>query len=321
MTGGAGYIGAHVVRLLQSSPEKPVVVDDLSNGDESRIPGVPIIQMDISNSSCVEPLADLMKANRVNAVIHFAAKKRVDESIQRPAWYYEQNVGGLLHLLAAMDIAGVKKMVFSSSAAVYGETEDQPVTEDSPVQPINPYGRTKLIGEWILTDKAAAGNFACASLRYFNVAGCTSPELGDRAVLNLVPMVFEKIDVAQPPLIFGDDYPTADGTCIRDYIHVQDLAEAHVQALSYVRKLDHGANAIFNIGTGTGTSVREMIRVIREVSQVQVDPVTVPRREGDPANVTADVRKSKEVLGWESQFTVKDMISSAWESHEFLRNE
>ena len=203
-------------------------------------------------------------------------------------------------MLLAMADAKVDQLVFSSSAAVYGDAAGEPLPETSQTVPVSPYGETKLVGEWLVADGARSQGLKAMSLRYFNVAGAGSPELGDPAVLNLVPMVFERLDAGESPRIFGDDYPTDDGTCIRDYIHVADLAVAHVAALDALAAQTDAGHRVYNVGTGAGTSVREMVDLILEVSGSSLTPEVLPRRPGDPASVTADPRKINEELGWKA---------------------
>ncbi len=314
VTGGAGYIGSHVVRLLVQRGDEVVVVDDLSNGDVARIGDLPLVRLDLADPSTIPALADAMRDHRVEAVIHFAARKRVDESVARPAWYYGQNVGSLANLLEAMEGAGVHRLVFSSSAAVYGATEGSAIDEDHATLPINPYGATKLIGEQLVESATAAFPLRATSLRYFNVAGAGWPELGDTAVLNLVPMVFERIDAGTSPLIFGDDYPTADGTCVRDFVHVLDLAEAHLAMLGHLDASEPGHVAV-NVGTGTGSSVREVIEAIVRVAGADLEPEVRDRRAGDPPAVVADPGRIRELTGWSARLGLQDIVESAWASH------
>lgn len=315
VTGGAGYIGAHVVQMLRARNEQVVIVDDLSNGIADRVPGVPLLRSDLASAEHTQDLVGFMDDHSVDAVIHFAAKKQVGESVSLPAWYYQQNIAGLANLLIAMRAASLRDIVFSSSAAVYGETDVDLITEDYRTAPVNPYGETKLIGEQLLANEANAGNVSAISLRYFNVAGAASPELGDRAALNLVPMVFEKLDEDRAPVIFGNDYATPDGTCIRDYIHVADLAEAHIAALDSLRTWSAPGHRPYNVGTGTGNSVAEIISLILEVSGLDYTPTIAPRRPGDPARIVADPSRASTELGWTAKLTVRDIIESAWASH------
>ena len=316
VTGGAGYIGAHVVRLLRQRSEKVVVVDDLITGDVRRLGGLSVSQLDLADPSSIEPVAQLMRDNAVSAVIHFAGRKQVAESVARPAWYFQQNVGSLANVVMAMEIAGVKELVFSSSAAVYGTTEGARISEEAVTSPVNPYGESKLVGEHLVEAATRSNSLRAASLRYFNVAGAGWPDLGDNAVLNLVPMVFDRLDQGERPLIFGDDYATADGTCVRDYIHVLDLAEAHLVALDSLHRAAAG-HAVFNVGTGLGTSVREMINAIIAVSDSSVEPEVRERRLGDPAWVVASPERIEKQLGWVASRGIEDIISSAWSARSY----
>lgn len=313
ITGGAGYIGSHVVRLLLNRGDNVVIVDDFSTGLKSRVPDVPVIEIDLADPASVAVLSEAFKEHQVEAVIHFAAKKRVDESVEKPLFYFQQNMNSLAHVLQAMQIADVHQIVFSSSAAVYGDV-DGVVSEDALLSPINPYGQTKLMGEWLVEDTANSSSIRGISLRYFNVAGCGWADLADTAVLNLVPMVFEKLDEDSQPLIFGSDYPTADGTCERDFIHVMDLADAHLAAVDGISGLNISHIAL-NVGTGKATSVKKMIDLIIEESGLNVTAKNVERRPGDPAAVVADASRIKQVLGWNSRYEVEDIVSSAWEAH------
>lgn len=318
VTGGAGYIGAHVVRVLRERGDDVLIVDDLVTGIAERNPGVELVEMDLAHSSSVDALASLLTKHSVDAVIHFAARKQVGESVAKPAWYYSENVGGLANVLLAMERAGVNRMIFSSSAAVYGDARGD-VSESAPRVPTSPYGETKLVCEWLIGTAVAAQGLDAISLRYFNVAGAGWPELGDRMALNLVPMVFERLDAQESPRIFGDDYDTPDGTCVRDYVHVMDLAEAHVaalDALTTAAAAAGGRHRVFNVGTGKGTSVREMIDVILRVSGAPHVAEVVARRPGDPAVVTAEVTAIAEHLGWRSSRTVVDIVESAWAAHQ-----
>jgi UDP-glucose 4-epimerase len=313
VTGGAGYIGAHVVAALRTGGESVVVVDDLSTGDRTRVAGVPLVEGSVLDQSLLERT---MREHEVTGVVHIAAKKSVDESVREPLFYYRENVEGLRRLLEAMTATGVGALVFSSSAAVYGAPDVDLVREDIDCRPVNPYGQTKLIGEHLLADVARATGLRYAALRYFNVAGAARPELADRGEANLVPMVFRRIVERRSPLIFGDDFPTPDGTCIRDFIHVADIASAH---MATARALAEGRlDALTaNVGRGEGVSVREMIAGIRDVTGTTgedwAEPTVVARRAGDPPRVVASAAAIREALGWTAQFGLRDMVASAWE--------
>jgi UDP-glucose 4-epimerase len=319
VTGGTGYIGSHVVKLLKDRGDHVVIVDDVLTGDRDRVPGTSIEELDLHSPTSVDRIVSLLREHEIDSVIHFAGRKQVLESVHRPAWYYQQNIGGLANLLLAMEIAQVAKLVFSSSAAVYGSTEGAAIAEDAPAVPINPYGETKLVGEQLIARACDAFELNAVSLRYFNVAGAGSPELGDRAVLNLVPMVFEKLDQGEAPVIFGDDYSTPDGSCIRDYIHVQDLAEAHTAVLDHLHNQGVVGHETFNVGSGTGTSVKEMVSTILSVAKSNIEPRVAPRREGDPAWVVASPDRIRSAVGWQSRLGLKEIVESAWRAHELHR--
>lgn len=315
VTGGCGYIGAHVVHSLREHGESVVVADDLSTGFPERIAPLAPVVMDLSADDARSRLAELMSAHDVNAVIHLAALKQVAESMHLPTTYVRVNVASLANVLDAANDAGVPHIVFSSSAAVYGDTRDR-VSEDAPTNPLNPYGESKLVGEWLVADAVRAFGLSATSLRYFNVAGAGEPSLGDVAIANLIPMVINRIAEGKPPQIFGDDYPTADGTCIRDYIHVADLAEAHVASLNFLRGSAAGTYEVLNVGTGHGASVGEMVEAITAVAGSSLEPELTSRRPGDPAMVVADVEKITRMLGWTASRTIRDMVESAWEAHQ-----
>lgn len=309
ITGGAGYIGAHVVRAMTEAGERAVVYDDLSTGIADRVPdSVPLV---VGSTLDRERVARAIAAHRITGVVHLAAKKQVGESVDLPLLYYRENVEGLRVLLEAVTAADVRSFVFSSSAAVYGMPDVDLVTEETPCAPMSPYGETKLAGEWLVRATGKATGLATASLRYFNVAGAATPELADTGVFNLVPMVFEKLTENAPPRIFGDDYPTPDGTCIRDYIHVVDLAEAHVAAARALQD-SPGHDLTLNIGRGEGVSVREMIDHINAVTGYDRPPTVTPRRPGDPARVVASADRIATELDWKAKHDVQDMIASAW---------
>ncbi|MDF3302839.1 UDP-glucose 4-epimerase GalE [Streptomyces tropicalis] len=310
ITGGAGYIGSHVVRAMTEAGEQAVVYDDLSTGIADRIPdGVPLV---VGSTLDGDRVARTLAEHGITGVVHLAAKKQVGESVDRPLHYYQENVEGLRVLLEAVTAAGVGSFVFSSSAAVYGMPDVDLVTEETPCVPMSPYGETKLAGEWLVRATGRATGLSTASLRYFNVAGAATPELADVGVFNLVPMVFERLTENTAPRIFGDDYPTPDGTCIRDYIHVVDLAEAHV-ATARALQATPGLDLTLNIGRGEGVSVREMIDRINAVTGHDHPATVTPRRPGDPARVVASADRIATELGWTAKHDVQDMISSAWE--------
>jgi UDP-glucose 4-epimerase len=310
ITGGAGYIGAHVVRAMTEAGERTVVYDDLSTGIAERVPdGVPLV---VGSTLDGDRVTRALTDHRVTGVVHLAAKKQVGESVSRPLEYYRENVEGLRVLLEAVTQTEVPSFVFSSSAAVYGMPDVELVTEETPCVPMSPYGETKLAGEWLVRATGKATGLATASLRYFNVAGAATPELADTGVFNIVPMVFERLTENAPPRIFGDDYPTPDGTCIRDYIHVMDLAEAHV-ATARALHSSPGRALTLNIGRGEGVSVREMIDLINAATGYNLPPTVTPRRPGDPARVVASAARITTELGWKAKHDVHDMVTSAWE--------
>src|SRR5689334_1347578 len=256
ITGGAGYIGAHVARAMAADGERVLVLDDLSAGVPARLPeDIPLVQGSALDG---ELLKRVLAEHAVTGVVHLAAHKQVGESVADPVRYYQENVGGLATLLGAVAGAGIERFLFSSSAAVYGNPDVNLISEDTPCAPMSPYGETKLAGEWLVRAAGRAHGIATVCLRYFNVAGAADPELADTGVFNVVPMVFDRLTRGEAPRIFGDDYPTPDGTCVRDYIHVADLADAHLAA---ARRLAGGATGdlTVNVGRGEGVSVRELV--------------------------------------------------------------
>ncbi|MGW2963005.1 UDP-glucose 4-epimerase GalE [Streptomyces sp. NPDC001220] len=312
ITGGAGFIGAHVVRAMLTAGERVAVYDDLSTGDPARVPdGVTFVKGSVLDGTLLRrTLSDL----GIDGVVHLAAKKQVGESVERPLHYYRENVHGLQTLLEAAADTGVRHFLFSSSAAVYGMPDVDLVTENTPCAPLNPYGETKLAGEWLVRAAGRAHGMTTACLRYFNVAGAAEARLADRGVSNLVPMVFEKLTEGSAPVIFGDDYDTPDGTCVRDFIHVEDIAAAHLAAARALPGREPGSDLTVNIGRGEGVSVREMITLIGEVTGYgpAAAPVHAPRRAGDPARVVASADRIRAELGWTARHDARTMVASAW---------
>lgn len=314
MTGGAGYIGAHVVRSLQQQGMTPVVLDDLSSGLAGFVPaGVPFVRADINDTAAVTAT---LRDHGCVGVIHVAGFKYAGVSVQRPLHTYTQNVTGTASVLAAMEAAGVNHIVFSSSAAVFGTPETELVTEESPTRPESPYGESKLIGEWLIADVARAReDFTGVSLRYFNVVGSATDEVYDASPHNLFPLVIEALLAGRTPRINGVDYPTPDGTCVRDYVHVGDLADTHVAA---AKALLAGKvlKPAYNLGSGTGLSVRQIMDAMAEVSGVAFSPEIAPRRPGDPARIVADGSAAAADLGWKMSYSLTQMVSSAWSARQ-----
>ena len=314
ITGGAGYIGAHVVESTLANGRDVVVLDDLSSGIAERLHiNAPLIQTSLQDTASIRRVFDNSK---IDGVVHLAAKKRVGESVEKPDYYWQENVVGLQNLLDAVKCHGVKNFVFSSSAAVYGQPDVCPgtlITEQTPCSPINPYGATKLEGELMTKAMAESDGIKVAALRYFNAAGAGRSELGDQYTFNLVPIVFDALARGNQPNVFGNDYQTHDGSCIRDYVHVQDLAEAHIYAMKFVEESDPGFTAI-NIGTGSGASVYQVLEMIQDVTGISIEPIVGKRREGDPPALVADVSLAKEILGWQSSRDLREIVSSAWDA-------
>jgi UDP-glucose 4-epimerase len=314
ITGGAGYIGAHVVESTLASGREVVVLDDLSSGIAERLSSkVHLVQTSLQDEVGINRI---FEDADITGVVHLAAKKRVGESVERPDYYWQENVVGLHNLLEAVSRHDIKNFVFSSSAAVYGKP-DVPsgalITEHTPCSPINPYGETKLEGEVLSRAMAESDGTKVAALRYFNAAGAGRPDLGDQYIFNLVPIVFDALERGDQPNVFGNDYQTPDGSCIRDYVHVQDLADAHISAMNFVEESDPGFTAI-NIGTGSGASVYEVLDMIQNVTGISMEPTVGQRREGDPPALVADVSLAKEILGWQSSRDLREIISSAWDA-------
>jgi UDP-glucose 4-epimerase len=311
VTGGAGYIGAHVVRALTAAGMSPVVIDDLSSGHAAFVPeGVPFVRASVLDAAAVDAaIAD----NGVTGVIHLAGFKYAGVSVQRPLHTYEQNVLGMITLLEAMQRHDVQQCVFSSSAAVYGAVDVDLVTEDTPKNPASPYGESKLIGEWLLRDQEVAAELRHTSLRYFNVVGSGDVAVRDTSPHNLFPLVFEALVEGRQPRINGTDYPTPDGTCVRDYLHVSDLALAHVEA---ARRLEAGdtLEPSYNLGSGDGVSVRQIMDAVTEVTGIALKPELAPRRPGDPPRIVASGELAARDLGWAMRHSLLQMVQSAWDA-------
>jgi UDP-glucose 4-epimerase len=272
----------------------------------------------LTASTAVASVAEVLLEHKIEAVVHFAAKKQVGESVANPTLYFRDNILSLCNVVDAMKIAGVDIIVFSSSAAVYGEADGR-VFESDPTLPSSPYGDSKLFGERLLAAAGKANSLRAASLRYFNVGGAGWDDLGDTAALNLIPMVFEKLDQGLSPRIFGNDYGTPDGTCIRDYVHVLDLAEAHLAVLDFLEGTEP-AHHILNVGTGLGTSVSEIVSAILTTSGSALAPEVHERRPGDAETVVADASKIHNLIGWKTRHTISDIIASAWAAKEVSKN-
>ncbi len=311
ITGGAGYIGSHVARLLIERGSKVVIADDLSTGLPNRVADLEHVKLDLAACDAAESIRSILRVHQVDSVIHLAARKKVGESVDLPEWYYQQNIGGLANLLEAMKAESVTRLVFSSSAATYGMPDVAACHEDMICQPINPYGETKLVGEWLARAAGRAWGLRVVNLRYFNVAGAGWHDLADTAVANLIPIAFAALKAGQTPVVFGDDYPTTDGSCVRDYVHVHDLADAHLSALEYLGRDDRKFDT-FNVGTGQGSSVFEVLDEIRRATGIDFEKVVEPRRAGDPPSLCADVSRINNELGWHAKKNLAEIVESAW---------
>jgi len=307
--GGAGYIGAHVCQSLVESGYSVRILDDFSNGLRRRIDGK---FTDLVEASVLDRQALIGAMDGIDSVIHLAAKKAVEESVSNPLKYYEHNVGGTLNILAAMAVKKVKRMVFSSTAAVYASSEKSAIDETDLLAPLSPYGATKVMAEELIKSIGAAEGFSTISLRYFNVVGSAKVEFADNSKDNLVPKVFAAIKLGESPEIYGNDYPTKDGTCIRDYIHVVDLADSHLSALKRVQSAV--VHEVYNVGSGKGYSVKEMIGQISLSMNRELNPKISARRPGDIPRLIASISKIERELGWRPKRTLRQMIDSAWQA-------
>lgn len=314
VTGGAGYVGSHVCKLLARRGYRPVVVDDLRRGHAAAVRWGPLEAVALERAAAVRAL---MRRHRPLAVMHFAAYVAAGESAREPSSYYRNNLGALLSVIDAMRAAAVEHIVFSSTAAIYGTSQAMTIAEDHPCAPVSPYGSSKLMCERVLTDAETAYGIRSVRLRYFNAAGADPEgEIGEShdPETHLIPLAIRAaLDPASPLTVFGTDYPTPDGTCIRDYVHVEDLATAHIAALDHLRR--GGASDAFNLGTGTGHSVREVVRVVSSVLERPVALRRAERRPGDPGRLVADPRRAMRVLGWRPQSSDLDTIirtAAAW---------
>ncbi len=314
VTGGAGYIGSHVVRTLSDVDIAAVVVDDLSTGHRRFVrDDIPFVEGNILDTALLERT---MREHDVHGVIHLAGFKAAGVSVEVPLLAYTQNVTGTVSVLEAMQRADVPSMVFSSSAACYGTTDVELVTEALKPAPDSPYGETKLIGEWLIRDQGIATGLRHTSLRYFNVVGSGAEDLFDDSRHNLLPLVFDALLDGRPPKIYGNDYPTPDGTCVRDYIHVADLAAAHAVA---ARHLENGEplEPVYNLGSGSGSSVKAIMDAVREVSGIEFEPEVVPRRPGDPARIVADGTLAARDLDWMMRHDLHDMVGSGLRARRY----
>lgn len=319
VTGGAGYVGSHTVKELSRRGWRVIVFDNLSRGHREAARYGDLVEGDLADEKA---LAELFSRQRIEAVLHFAALAYVGESVADPRRYYEGNVGNTLKLLGAMLDHGVSRFILSSTCAVYGEPERLPLTEDHPLRPINPYGMSKLVIERVLSDYDRAYGLRYISLRYFNAAGADPEgELGERhePETHLIPrLLLAALGRLESVEIFGADYPTADGTCVRDYVHVSDLATAHARAVEWL--LDGGPSETFNVGTGRGHTVMEVVEACRRVAGRPIEVPVGPRRPGDPAVLVCSNERVRQRLGWEPRFTdLEEIVATAWKWHRRAR--
>lgn len=316
VTGGAGYIGSHFVKLLLQQNINVVVLDNLSRGHKEAVPkSAKFINADILD---YQKLLEVFSQIKVDAIVHFAAFAYVGESVENPSIYYTNNVAGSLNLIKAAVENNIKKFVFSSTCSVYGNPDNIPILEAESTKPINPYAETKLTIEHILRDFDTAYGLKFVALRYFNAAGASfDASIGEshNPEPHLIPLVLKTaMGEREKIFVFGDDYDTPDGTCIRDYIHVNDLADAHLKAIEYLNRVEK--SEVFNLGTGVGNSVKEVIQISEKVTESKINFDVVSRRAGDPAILVADNTKAKKVLGWHPQYDLNDIITSAYNWHK-----
>ena len=314
--GGAGYLGSHMVRALQNAQYQPVVFDNLSTGHRALVPeGVPFVKGDLQNP---EDVRKVFKEFRLSAAMHFAASSIVPESVREPLKYYRNNTGAFLNLLEEMIARDVRKLIFSSTAAVYGEPVEVPIKEDAVPKPLNPYGQSKWMMEQILADVFSAHRLSYVVFRYFNAAGAhASGDTGERHYpeTHLIPnLLAAAAGERRQFMVFGDNYPTRDGTCVRDYVHVEDLCQAHLQALRYLEQ--GGASDVFNLGSEQGYSVKEVIAAAEQVTGRKIPLKIADRRPGDPATLIADSQKAKRVLGWKANENLETILRSAYEWYQ-----
>ena len=316
VTGGAGYIGSHTAKALAAQGNNVIVLDNLATGHRDLARWGEFVQGDVRDADCLDRL---FRSHEVEAVMHFAAASQVGESVQKPLEYYDNNVGGSTTLLAAMARHGVQRMVFSSTCAVYGPPFDGLLTENHPISPLSPYAHTKRMIEQIMADAAATGSLQYIALRYFNAAGADpEAETGERHTpeTHLIPLVLQAALGLRPAItILGEDYPTPDGTCIRDYIHVSDLAQAHMLALGHL--VGGGESGAFNLGNGLGASVREVVAAASEVTARDIPMIMGQRRAGDSPRLVGDATRARTVLGWQPQLAdIREILATAWRWHQ-----
>jgi UDP-glucose 4-epimerase len=312
VTGGAGYIGSHIALAFRDAGAGVVVLDDLSTGYREYVPdGVPFVEGSVEDPAAV---AEALDEHAVTGVVHLAGLKYAGVSVDEPLLFYRANVTGVQVLLEAVVERRIERFLLSSSSSWYGTPASELVDEDAPPAPESPYGQTKVVSEWLLRDVARIQPWLRqTSLRYFNVCGSGPPELADHSPHNLFPKVLAALSRGEPPMVNGDDYPTPDGTCIRDYVHVVDLADAHLAALDYLDR-DDRPHDVFNVGTGTGASVTQVLDQVAATTGMDVSPTVGPRRPGDPAALVADVSRIGEALKWRAEHDLAAIVDSAWQA-------